>query len=246
MALPQTEAGTPAPGVDPTLEELGAITTSDGIWDWLGADQALRTAVATALGSSTTNIKLRDLVYIKQTVWDRTMGQLSIAIAEGAASGLTPIEEGHVYMARRIARLRLGLRANEEEPAPRDGGPSQGVANGPRPQGAELAILSQAGAMGGHQSAEPKLKLSVVLDPALESDLVRLPGAEVRALYNIYSKKRGAEPSPEIEPTIEQISAMAQVVGADLVPYACFSLLGPHGRRMLTKLSFLAWNFARD
>ena len=45
---------------------------------------------------------------------------------------------------------------------------------------------------------------------------------------------------------MEQIGAIAQVVAADLVPYADFSFLGPHGKRMVGKLSYLAWTFQPD
>eukprot|EP00973_Karenia_brevis_P094717 12423803-Karenia_brevis.AAC.1 len=53
-------------------------------------------------------------------------------------------------------------------------------------------------------------------------------------------------PSEEVEPTVEQISAVAQVVGADLVPYADFALFGPHGRRLLQKLMYVVWTFNPD
>ena len=50
-------------------------------------------------------------------------------------------------------------------------------------------------------AAEPRLKLSVILDPALDSELV-----------------------------LEQVSAVHQVITADLVPFAHCALFGPHGK----------------
>ena len=65
-------------------------------------------------------------------------------------------------------------------------------------------------------------------------------------MFNAYALARGAEPAEDVEPTVEQISAVAQVVAADLVPCADFSILGPHGRRLAGKLNFLAWTFQLD
>ena len=52
---------------------------------------------------------------------------------------------------------------------------------------------------------------------------------------------RGAEPSDDIEPTSEQISALHQILAADLPPYVDFGLFGPHGRRMLSKLTYVEY-----
>ena len=86
--------------------------------------------------------------------------------------------------------------------------------------------------------AETSIKLSMVLDPSIDTILVRLAPPVIRDLFTAYQVKRGAEPSEEVEPTTEQISALAQVIAADLVPYADFSVLGPHGRRLLRKLQY--------
>ena len=48
-------------------------------------------------------------------------------------------------------------------------------------------------------------------------------------------KLRGAEPSEGIEPTLEQVSAIHQVIPADLVPFADFSLFGPLSKRLLAQ-----------
>ena len=93
---------------------------------------------------------------------------------------------------------------------------------------------------------DPKLKLSVVLDPTLETELRRLPTSTVRAMFSNYKKTRGGNPSEDIEPTLEQLSAVHQVLTADLLPYADFALLGPHGRRLLQKLTYDMWTFCPD
>ena len=64
--------------------------------------------------------------------------------------------------------------------------------------------------------------------------------AEVRHIFQAYRDKRGDDPAEDIEPAVEQLSAILQVVRADLPPYADFALFGPHGRRLLQKLSYVS------
>ena len=59
---------------------------------------------------------------------------------------------------------------------------------------------------------------------ALDSELARLPQAKVREKFTSYVKLRAAEPSEDIEPTLEQVSAVHQIITADLVPFAEFAL----------------------
>ena len=44
MALPQTAAGIGAVGIDPPPDDLAGITTVDGIFQWLGTEEATRIA----------------------------------------------------------------------------------------------------------------------------------------------------------------------------------------------------------
>ena len=74
---------------------------------------------------------------------------------------------------------------------------------------------------------------------ALDSELARLPQAKVREKFTSYVKLRAAEPSEDIEPTLEQVSAVHQIITADLVPFADFALVDPHGKRLLHKLTSL-------
>ena len=80
----------------------------------------------------------------------------------------------HVAMVRRIARLRLGLTAQDEvasaAPTPR-GGLGFG---GPQAEDVGAGSVSPRAI-----TAEPRLKLSVLLNLALDSELARLPQAKV-------------------------------------------------------------------
>ena len=62
-------------------------------------------------------------------------------------------------------------------------------------------------------------------------------------MYSEYVKTRGAEPSEDIEPTTEQLSAVKQVLDADLSPYVDFALFGPYGKRFLQKLTLVNWSY---
>ena len=88
MDLPQTLAGVPAPGIDPTIEELSAITTLDNIFEWLGTLSAVRAVLVASLGAGTP--KLRDVAYIKAKDYDDSVAQITVTI-DGATRGLFPI-----------------------------------------------------------------------------------------------------------------------------------------------------------
>ena len=94
---------------------------------------------------------------------------------DDGARALNPFERGHIAMVRRISRLRLGLTANEEiSPAAsnvslgRDGGVVALIGDGVAPP---IPV------------AEPRLKLSVIIDPSMDSELVRLPGSKIRHMF---------------------------------------------------------------
>ena len=243
--LPQTAPGVPCVGIDPNEKDLAGITTIAEAFKWLGTEEPARKSLLAALGAA--EPRLRDLVYIKSKDYDDMLAQLIIPGAEGKDSRApTPLEMGHYAQLRRICRLRMGLTAVEVVstlPALGTVGFSQ-----PSPmQGVETSLLSVlAAAKPAPVSTEPRLKLSVILDPTLDSELVRLPHHKIRDLFTAYEKLRGAEPVEDVEPTTEQISAVNQVLENDMVPYADFSLLGPHGRRLLGKLSYLSWTFQPD
>ena len=231
--LPQTAAGTPSPGVDPTAQEIEGFSTVADIMAWLGIAAPVKEALALELGAEP---KIRDVVYIRETDWNQLVEDLQVTVPVAGGSPtirkLKPLERGHLDGLRRISRLRLGLTALP--------GPSV-VAAHSSAQPTGDASLGGVGSGAQPPAAEPKLKLSAILDPSLDSDLVRLAAATIRKFYNEYRAKRGGDPAEEIEPTDEQVSAIAQVLAADLNPYADFSLFGPYGRRMLRKLVYLQW-----
>jgi len=211
-------------------DEMVKIDSVSDIFKWIGSSEPFVEAVLKALGGG--KPKIRDLVSINAKDWHDTMATVRPEGSDGARD-MSAIERGQFTMVRRIARLRLSLTANDESSA--SGGPSTTT----------LAI-SGAAAAPPIPVAEPRLKLSVLIDSTMDSELVRLPGLQIRAMYTEYARTRGAEPTEDIEPTTEQISAVKQILDADLVPYADFALFGPYGKRFLQKLTLVNWSYLPD
>ena len=113
--LPQSDAGVPVAGIDPTMDEMGSLNSVQDIAKWLGAQHPLLQALADGLGTPTP--KLRDLVYIKQTDWDAMVTGMVLPNGSDGTRPLKPLERGHLDVFRRIARLRLGLSPLEESTA---------------------------------------------------------------------------------------------------------------------------------
>jgi len=222
MSMPQTAPGVGFPGLDPTGEEMASIKTVNDIFAWIGSSKAFIEAAYTALGGS--EPRIRDLVAIGSKDWHDVSE--SIKVGERPMS---PIERGHFALLRRAARLRVQLPANDDTTT--SGGSV----------GTTLAIPGAAAPP--LPLAEARIKLSVLVDPAMDSELVRLPGLEIRIMYDKYVSTRGAEPSEDIDPTTEQLSAVKQILDAGLAPYVDFALFGPYGKRFLAKLSMVAWSY---
>ena len=233
--LPQTAPGVPAPSVDPTADELEKITSVEAAFKWLNTGEPARKAFFGEIGGGSVPA-LRDVVYVKADNWDKAINNIMVEVPEKPPRPPNAVEFGHFDMLRRIARLRCGLTAKEASP-------TTVVAHGAHP--GQLAVVAQPAA-AATMSTEPEIMLSVVLDPSLSSRLVRIPQADFRALFAKYIKVRGAEPSDAIEPTLEQVSAVHQVITNDFVPYADFAIWSPHGKRMVGKLSYCAYTFQPD
>ena len=186
MSLPQTLAGIGAPGIDPTGDEMVKIATVGDIFKWIGSWGPFVEAVLKALGGG--EPKIRDLVSISAKDWHDTMD----AVRPDGERGMSAIERGQYALVRRIARLRLQLTANDESSVS-GGTPTTTLA------------ISAAAVAPPLPVAEPRIKLSVLIDSAMDSELVRLPVHQIRVMYSEYVKTRGAEPSEDIEPTTEQI-----------------------------------------
>ena len=190
--LPQTAPGAPEAGIDPTVDELQQIGDVAGIFSWFGSEESLRPAVLRALDGGQPH--LRDLVHVLADLWKDTVRNLLVPQGE-TERDLTALEVGHVRIVRRITRPRLGLTAQECRQLHR------------HPRGREYWLRFPR-----NVTAEPRLKLSVLLDPALDSELARLPQAKVQEMFADHVRLRRADPSKDIKPTLEQVGAIHQLI----------------------------------
>ena len=77
-----------------------------------------------------------------------------------------------------------------------------------------------------------KLKLSAILDPTLDAEVVPLTAAEQATLYQNYKDRFGDFPGADSDPSPDQLAALRQVLSTGSLPFACFTIFGPHGQRI--------------
>ena len=178
--------------------------------------------------------RVRELALVPRPAWDTMASALQVPGAvdaegnPGPLRDLTLVEQARIESTRRVALLRMGI--------PPD---SQGT---PGPPAAVPATGPGSPAAGGQPAAgSRRLKLSAVLDPTLDADVVSLGNLEIQKLYADYKAKFGDHPSAEADPSADQLASLRQVVAAGSVPYADFSLFGPHGLRLLRKQTFTSY-----
>ncbi|CAE7694268.1 rpsB [Symbiodinium microadriaticum] len=146
----------------------------------------------------------------------------------GPLRDLTLVEQARIESTRWVALLRMGIPPDSMgTPGPSTPAPVAGPG---------------APASGGQAGAgSRRLTLSAVLDPTLDADVVSLGNLEIQKLYADYMAKFGDHPSAEADPSADQLASLKQVVAAGSVPYADFSLFGPHGLRLLRKQTFTSY-----
>eukprot|EP00435_Cladocopium_sp_Y103_P030761 s851_g7.t1 len=217
--------------MDPTEEELNAMTSLEHVADWAGLEAGLRQNLIRDLGTPT---KLRDIVFITRPVWDAAVVLLRVTVppatagAEPTERELTPVEKSRVEIFRRVVMLRMQLTPD----TPGDPGVTRpGINTAP----------SQSSSPVSKGSPTRKIKLSVVIDPTLDSEVVQLGQSAVTAMYSKYKQRFGDHPSPEVEPSIDQLSALAQLIKAGATPYVDMSIWGPHALRTLRKAVFKSY-----
>ena len=213
--------------MDPTEPELNAITSLQEAADWAGTSGETHTQLMKELG---TPAKLRDILFIPRPDWDAVVS--AFQITENDSSGtettriLTPTEKARIEIFRRVVFLRLGATPD-------------GVGSTAPPTPTTGA--SPLPAAGSHGTLTRKLKLSSIIDPTLDAEIVQMSQDEVTEAYKRYRNKYGDHPSPDVEPSIDQLSALNQLIKSSALPYTDFSIYGPHGLRTLRRAVFSAY-----
>ena len=212
--------------MDPTTDELATINSLAEAGDWPGISGLVQDTLLQALGNPT---KFWDLAFISRTIWDRVFGSLKV-VAEGEPAverDLAPVQESRTEILRRVVLLRLGITPDN----PGDPGIPTARVN---------PISMMPGSPGGTVPASGstprrKLKLSSIIDPTLDAEIIMIEQPIADKLYAAYKAKFGDHPAPDVDPTLDQLSALKQLVATGALPYVDMSLWGPHGLRTLRK-----------
>ena len=152
----------------------------DGIFSWLGSGVRYRSPPCIGCVASPVSVTWSSYL--------ATVRDLRILQVETQRDS-TVLKVGHAAVARRIARPRLGLTPQHEVVAAAHTPSGLGFGGLQAEDGGAGSVAARA------TTAEPRLKLSVLLDPAFDSELACLPQARVREMFTSHVKLRGAEPS---------------------------------------------------
>lgn len=210
--------------MEPSAEELNQIDTIAAAYDWAGVPEDVRASLGQALGAPT---KIRDIIFVGRTVWDTTVGRikgLDPPDADGnqAQRDLTPVDVSRLEIFRRVCFRRVGAQPD-----------TPGTLGPPAP-----AVTAAPPAQIATPPTGRKLKMSAVVDQTLDAEVIPLSTEEINRMYETYKNKFGDVPSPDSEPTGDQLSAVSQLVSSGGTPYIDFAVYGPHGLRLLRKMTF--------
>ena len=169
------------PGIDPNEQQLEAIADVAHAAAWAGVSTPLIEGLQAQLGGELPN--LRTIILIGREAWDNAVKAI---VLEGAS--VTPIAVARLESLRRVARCKLGLCPGDHpesvaEALPWPLGPGGG-GGGPTPPPPPLPTPGQS----------RRIKLSSVLDPTLDADVVPLGRAELDEMHRKHKSSMGGAP----------------------------------------------------
>ena len=187
-ALPLGEPGIPAPGIDPPPDELAQIATVAKALAWAGGDADLERWLGTSLGGAPT--MLRHVVLVDRASWDYAVEHLGNDV--GAHPG--PLASAKLESFRRVARLRCGLCPGDHPEAQRQREALRAAPGAPPAAALAGGGASQGAAPPGPSPSARRIKLSAVLDPTLDAEVIPICSDALKDMHNKYKISRGAEP----------------------------------------------------
>ena len=210
-----------------TAAAMADVTSFGKLVKWAGLDpdSAFWAEVLTHFGSPTS---FHDIAGISPAELETVISGIRLKVPDQEETvGVTPVQRS------RLRRFWSGSRALA--------GLSTASAAAPADAAAAAAPQASASAV-----SLKKVKLSSIVDPTADAEVVTLDQTSVRRMFEEYEALHGAVPRDEAEPTLEQLSAIHQLVSAKAPPYVDFALFGPFGRRALRKLTFVENVFLPD
>ncbi|CAE7036982.1 unnamed protein product [Symbiodinium sp. CCMP2592] len=220
----------------PSASEASALHTLADLVRWYNVDPAVWAAFVGQVGDPTDDYRL--LAVLPPQVMEAALGNAQKATGE-YLTVMQATQVGQVYkLARRKAWVAAGKMWDDwvevqlwsSTPGP------------PTTTSATTGSPSTTSTVG-----ERKIKMNGVLDQGDDSEFT-LDDAKVTMLaYERYVNLMGGPPSPEQEPTAEQLSAMRRRVETlQLSPYADFAVWVPFAKKNLKALKLKTWTMQQD
>ena len=212
--------------MDPTATELENIQDLAGARAWAGVDGPLWAAFDDVLGKPA---RVREIVLIDRPTWDAAVATTKLPPVAPATDekALTPAEKARLESFRRVCILRTG-----------------GIPDTPGAPGVAAPTAATQAPGGSPALSARKLKLSAILDPTLDAEVVPMEQTEIAAAYDAYRVKFGDFPTNDSDISPDQLSALQQVIKAGAIPFTDFSIFGPYGQRLLRKQTFTSWQLS--
>jgi hypothetical protein len=190
---------------------------------WAGILEELFTRIITALGNTPQSIK--QIALIPYRIWDRSICEIPEQphpyIDQPLSVGPSPVEWGAIRSFRRAARMISSLPPDKEYCSPATDNEEHW---GPPPL----------------QELKPTLKLSDLVNPKCDHNVIPLRISTVSAMYERYSKTVGRDTPEDSSPTTDQIAAIKMLYDLRAAPGVEFSLFGPHGNHAISKPTYAA------
>ena len=183
---------------------------------WIGLGQATVDGIRKSVGSFG---KVREIVLMPKQDWEDGIAQASVTVTGDETRKLNALEKGQAGSLRSIARLLVGLSADEGS-APTSS--SNEVKAVPKP-------------------SERRIKMSTVIDQGDDTEIAALDQTEVRKLFETFKGTNDdLEVSSDEKCDGTPLQAVRSKLLADVVPYADFGVFRPYGQRFARAMKLKA------
>lgn len=218
----------------PTPTELATLQDVASVRAWVGCAEAVWDAASELLGTVPT---LRILACTPAPLFKQMLETVRIpqAAVGGAAQPPrepTAVESIQLALMWRVARLAFQLDDIDLL--------SPAVLAPP-------CVGTPGSTSGTTESKAKKVKIALFADQMDENEVEIMSREQLDECYRVYRNVTGADPQPEADPTIEQVTAVrAKVTIRDEPPYVDFSVMRPFGKEMQKALKARSWLLQED
>jgi hypothetical protein len=223
--------------VDPSAVETASWSTISDVMTWarFGTDMSTPTNVSfLALLGIEANDDPAPLALVEEGDWQAVVASWTIATTTGSgdtavvtATPPTIFQAAKAGLVGRAIRIKYGLQLRASEIAAHAAATALG----------SQIHLSQPPVGQIASSPSRKVKLAQVADQTTEDEVPLLDVSAVSAAYARYDLRMGGIPPEEVEPSLEQLTALHYIVFLiRLVPYLDYAIFGPHATRSIRRI----------